>query len=68
MFDSTPYGKSDLLFKDSTQSLEDVTVDEYTDYLGPDYLGTLKGEPKHFLITTNIVVATSPWSGQGPRF
>ncbi|XP_022090494.1 melanotransferrin-like [Acanthaster planci] len=45
MFDSSLYGASNLLFKDSTQMLADVTK-EYDAFLGADYLATLKGLDK----------------------
>ncbi|XP_038057617.1 melanotransferrin-like [Patiria miniata] len=46
MFDSSLYdGGSDLLFKDSTESLADVTTD-YDEFLGADYMATVKGLEK----------------------
>ncbi len=46
MFDSSPFGGSDLLFKDSAVSLKKVVDMDYEEYLGESYLKTLKGLEK----------------------
>lgn len=44
LFDSkTKYGKKDLLFKDSTVELLDVSSETYLEFLGDDYVNVLKG-------------------------
>ena len=43
LFDSAKYGKKDLLFKDSTVELIDVTHQTYTEFLGDDYVAVIKG-------------------------
>lgn len=44
LFDSkTKYGKKDLLFKDSTVELLDVSNETYLEFLGDDYVNVLKG-------------------------
>lgn len=44
LFDSkTKYGKKDLLFKDSTVELIDVSDKTYLEFLGDDYVNVLKG-------------------------
>ena len=46
MFDSAKYGggkKKDLLFKDSTVELRDVSGESYTEFLGEDYMAVIKG-------------------------
>lgn len=43
LFDSeTKYGKKDLLFKDSTVELIDVSDNTYLQFLGDDYVDVLK--------------------------
>ena len=46
LFDSAKYGggkKKDLLFKDSTVELRDVSGESYTEFLGEDYMAVIKG-------------------------
>ena len=45
LFDSSKYGadKKDLLFKDSTKELRDVSGKTYLEFLGNDYVEVLKG-------------------------
>ena len=43
MFDSSAYSGKDLMFKDSTVGLYNVDAGSYTDYLGQDYVNTVKG-------------------------
>ena len=46
LFDSKKYGgrtKKDLLFKDSTVELKDVSNETYVDFLGKDYIAVIKG-------------------------
>ena len=44
LFDSAKYGdKKDLLFKDSTVELKDVSGQTYGEFLGDDYMAVIKG-------------------------
>ena len=44
LFDSANYGdKKDLLFKDSTKELKDVSDKTYGEFLGKDYMEVIKG-------------------------
>ena len=46
LFDSSKYGggtKKDLLFKDSTVELKDVSDRSYAEFLGDDYVAVIKG-------------------------
>ena len=45
MFDSSAYGSGskDLMFKDSTQTLYNVGSGSYEEYLGQDYVDTVRG-------------------------
>ena len=43
LFDSAKYGKKDLLFKDSTVELVDVSNNTYEEFLGEDYMNVIKG-------------------------
>ena len=44
LFDSANGGgKKDLLFKDSTVELRDVSGKSYTEFLGEDYMAVIKG-------------------------
>ena len=46
LFDSAKYGggkKKDLLFKDSTVELRDVSDKSYSEFLGDDYMAVIKG-------------------------
>ena len=46
LFDSKKYGggtKKDLLFKDSTVELKDVSDRSYAEFLGDDYVAVIKG-------------------------
>lgn len=43
LFNSTKYGKKDLLFKDSTEELKDVSGQSYSEFLGDDYIAVIEG-------------------------
>ena len=43
LFDSTKYGKKNLLFKDSTVKLVDVSSQNYEQFLGAEYMKVIKG-------------------------
>ena len=61
MFDSGKWGGKDLLFKDSTIKLVDVSAKNYTALLGYSYLKDL--EALNACPTTPIPVTTTPTSG-----
>ena len=42
LFDSAAYGGKDLLFKDSTMELKDVSSQTYSEFLGQAYLDDLE--------------------------
>jgi len=57
LFDSTKYGdKKDLLFKDSTEELKDVSGQSYSEFLGDDYIAVIEG--------LNECVAAEPDGGK----
>ncbi|KAJ8034044.1 Melanotransferrin [Holothuria leucospilota] len=43
MFDSRPWSGSDLLFKDHTDHLRALHVNNYQEFLGEEYVGSLEG-------------------------
>lgn len=44
LFDSEPWSGSKLLFKDATEKLRTLNVENYEDFLGVEYLGSMNGE------------------------
>jgi len=43
LFDSAKYKGKNLLFKDSTEKLMDVSGQSYSEFLGDDYIAVIKG-------------------------
>lgn len=63
LFDSAAYGGKDLLFKDSTIELEDVSSQTYSQFLGQAYLDDLEALDDCVTPTAGSVKSTPHFVG-----